>query len=112
MTEFRSRPLWGVNMGLRMSIFLLIFAVFQAQTFRLPLSVFAGVLAAGAAGGFVCGLLLPLARSRLGATLIGPIVLAPLVATQALLDSQYSGEGSYSWSTYLITVVLVDGPSG
>ena len=112
MTELRRRPLWGINMGLRMSVFLLLFAAIQARTIRLPLLVVTGVLAAGATGGLVFGLLLPLVRSRLGSAAIGPFVLAPLVATQALLDHHYSSDGGYSWSAYLITAVLVGGLAG
>lgn len=99
-------------MGLRMGVFLLLLAVLQAGTVRLPLFVLVGVLAASAIGGCVFGLLLPLGRSRIGATLMGPLVLGPLVGTQALLDYHYSGDDAYSGFAYLTTVVLVGGLAG
>lgn len=74
---------------------------------RLPLFVLVGILAASAISGCVFGLLLPLGRSRLGATLLGP-----LVGTQALLDYHYSGDDAYSGFAYLTTVVLHGGLAG
>jgi hypothetical protein len=112
MSDLRRRPLWGLGMGLAMGMVLLLFAGVRVGSLRFPGEITATYLLGGAIGGFAFGLCLPYARSRLGATLVGVVVVGPFFALFGTLDAFVSGDEAVSWWAYGVSGVLVGGLAG
>lgn len=105
------RPVWGIKIGIVFSVVLLAMTAVYSGTVRLSVEVSATVVASAAVAGLVFGLGLPLARTRAGAVVLGPLVLAPIVALQAMLD-YYVADDPYSWFAYVFTALFVGSGAG
>ena len=112
MTGLRRRPWWGTKMGLAAGTVLLVYAGVRVGSFQFPAVIVGAYLLSGAMGGLLFGLLIPYARHRLGATLVGVVVMAPLFLALGTLDAYVLGDAALGWAVYLIAGVLVGGLTG
>jgi len=94
-------------MGLAMSVLLLLYGGVRTGSLRLPLTIVATYLVSGAVGGLVFGLCVPYAQSRIGAALVGIVVMAPLFAGLATLDAYLLGDTGVGWGAYIFATIMV-----
>ena len=99
-------------MGLLLSVVLLFFAGLRAGTMASHWSMVVTYLLSGAIGGLLLGACLPYARSRLGATLVGMLVLTPFCTALAVLDAFAFGDEALGWWGYVLMAIGIGGVAG
>lgn len=101
-----------MGMGLAAGVVLLLYAGVRVGSFQFPAVIVATYVLSGTAGGFLFGLCIPYARSRLGAAFVGLVVTAPLFLALGTLDAYALGDEALGWPAYLISGVFVGGLTG
>ena len=91
---------------------LVLYSALKVGSLRVPAVVLATYLTGGAMAGLVLGSCLPLARTRLGASLLGVLALVPVYIAMGALDVYGASDERVGWLWFVISGIVVGAGAG